>query len=147
MGGTSQLAVIPGPPGPSVWNQHGQQVSMKAEPVGRPHRLQSRSQQDQHSFLAVNGSRQVGQRDGGPAAVVGSASTTWDIACSLSRDGCSFSVFPGEGHRFILGSRFHRSEKASKVGGGDRWNGVFFADRPHQSPAFPPLLATEVIVK
>jgi hypothetical protein len=96
-------AWAPGPRRPSMWNQHGQQVSIKAEPVGRPQRPQSRSQQDQHSRLAVNGLRQMGQQDGGPAAVSGAASRISDIANSpFSRDGFSFPVLPGEGHRFIL---------------------------------------------
>jgi hypothetical protein len=38
---------------PADWNQQGQQISMKADPVHWPQRRQSRSQQRQQASLAV----------------------------------------------------------------------------------------------
>jgi hypothetical protein len=55
---------------------------MNAEPVGSPQREHSRSQQAQHSRLAVNGSWQMGQRLEGPGTAPGLASRTSDMANS-----------------------------------------------------------------
>jgi hypothetical protein len=53
------------------------QTSMKAEPVGRPQALHSRSQHAQQTSLAVSGPWHSGQIDGAGQAAAGEMEGTW----------------------------------------------------------------------